>query len=164
MWREVLLGGFWKKCFLIRDSPGKKCSPAPQSFVMAGCVSWKCLSLRTKPKSELKKGSGGRPANLTAYFHWHQRRVNKGQAVSCVMLLRWARLYTERKQSCAHLSKRLDVTINVGGFPKQVFLVFSGGTITLSSDKIFITAPFVRSSQAFLLILKGIPFQIILEL
>lgn len=54
--------------------------------------------------------------------------------------------------------------MHVGGFPGQVFLVFSGGTVTPASDKTFITAPFVRSSQGFLLTFRGIPFQIILEL
>lgn len=59
MRRGVFLGGFWKQCFLTGDSPGKKRSPAPQSFVMAGCMSWQCLSLRTKPKGGPEKGSGG---------------------------------------------------------------------------------------------------------
>lgn len=55
-------------------------------------------------------------------------------------------------QSCVHLSKRLDVIVNVGGFPKQVFLVFPGGTIIPSNDKIFIPVPFTRSIQVFSLI------------
>lgn len=31
------------------------------------------------------------------------------------------------KHSCTHSSKKLSITVNVGGFPRQVFHIFSGG-------------------------------------
>lgn len=119
---------------------------------------------RSQRVDQRKEAGEGETANATASFHWHQRRVKQGHIVSRVLLLRWDRSHTRRDAQLCTLVRKVGCPRACGWLSQAGFSCLLRGTVTPANDKTFITAPFVRSSQDFLLTFRGIPFQIILEL